>query len=209
MTYNDSDIEYGSTRELVFHLTMIGGTFALIAGAMLFLVPLKEMPSTEITVEEFSELAALRTAEATALSTTQDNGDGTHIIPIEAAKAALVANPELLSTAFAGMGSGGGEPGVEVDPLVATGKTLFASKTCFTCHSTDGSRLVGPTFKGLAGKEEKLTDGTTVTVDVAYLTESIKDPMAKIVEGYAPAMPPLPLTDDEIAALIAYISSLQ
>jgi mono/diheme cytochrome c family protein len=208
VTYNDSDIEYGSTRELVFHLTMVGGIFAIIVGAMMFLVPLKEMPSTKITVEEFPELQALHTAEATALSTTKDNGDGTHVIPIEAAKAALVANPELMSTAFESMGSTG-EPGVEVDPVLAAGKALFASKTCFTCHSTDGSRLVGPTFKGLAGKEETLTDGTTVTVDDAYLAESITDPMAKIVEGYAPAMPPLPLTDDEVTALIAYISSLQ
>jgi mono/diheme cytochrome c family protein len=209
VTYNDSNIRYGSNRELVFHITISGGVVALILGAMLFVVPLKTMPTTDIEIVEFPELMELRAAEATALSTTTDNGDGTHVIPIEAAMAARVAEPDLLSHAFDGMGSDGSTDGLPVDPLVTTGKALFGSKICFTCHSIDGSRLVGPSFKGLMGREEKLADGSTITVDVAYITESIRDPMAKIVEGYAPAMPVLDLSDDEISALIAYISSLE
>ncbi|MCP4868617.1 MAG: cytochrome c [Proteobacteria bacterium] len=128
-------------------------------------------------------------------------------MPIDAAQAALVANPELLSTAFSGAGAD--DAAVDADPLVTAGKALFASKTCFGCHSTDGSRLVGPSFKGLSGKEEKLADGSTVTVDDAYLAESIVDPNAKVVEGYPPAMPPVPMSDEDVAALVAYINSLQ
>jgi len=208
MTYNDSDIQYGSNRELVFHGTIAAGVFGLIVGGMLFLVPLKEMPSTDVVVAEFPELTELHAAEETALHTTADNDDGSHIVPIEVAKAALVSNPGLLATAFGGMGEVV-DPGVEVDPLVASGKGLFASKTCFTCHSLDGSRLVGPSFKGLMGRTTALADGTSVTADAAYITESIKEPMAKVVEGFPPAMPPLPITDEEITALIAYISTLQ
>jgi cytochrome c oxidase subunit 2 len=47
------------------------------------------------------------------------------------------------------------------------------------------------------------------SVDDAYLAESIRDPKAKIVQGYADAMPPFgSLSDEEINALIAYIKSL-
>jgi cytochrome c oxidase subunit 2 len=48
-----------------------------------------------------------------------------------------------------------------------------------------------------------------VTVDDAYLTESIREPGAQIVEGYPPVMPPYPLTDDELKNLIAFIKTLK
>ncbi|NOH04292.1 MAG: cytochrome c [Chloroflexi bacterium] len=49
-------------------------------------------------------------------------------------------------------------------------------------------------------------------MDEAYLTESIRDPNAKIVSGFtSPSiMPPYPnLTDEEIANIIAYIQTLK
>ena len=211
MTYNDSNINYGSDREAVFHLTIIGFVCALVAALYFFGVPLKTMPTTTLEHAEFTELAELRAAETAALTTTEDKGDGTHVIPIAAAKAALVADPGLLSTAFAGMGdaAAAGDDD-DADPLVAQGKTLFASKTCFTCHSTDGSRMVGPTFKGLLGRETTLADGSTVTADEAYIVESIKDPNAKVGEGYPPAMVlTQTVNDEEIAALIAWIGTLE
>jgi len=33
------------------------------------------------------------------------------------------------------------------------------------------------------GRREKLTDGRTITVDEGYITESMMDPFAKIVDG--------------------------
>ena len=33
--------------------------------------------------------------------------------------------------------------------------------------------------------------------------------MAKVIDGYPPAMPPVPLTDEEVQQLIAYIKSLK
>ncbi|GAB4497172.1 MAG: cytochrome c oxidase subunit II [Anaerolineales bacterium] len=89
------------------------------------------------------------------------------------------------------------------------GKLLATKNGCVGCHSADGSPMTGPTWLGLFGKTEKLTDGSTITVDEAYITESIKDPTAKIVEGFAPVMPPYNLTDEEIANLIAYIKTLK
>jgi len=97
----------------------------------------------------------------------------------------------------------GGEVSVE------RGKTIAANNACNTCHSTDGSRLVGPSWKNLYGHEVELEDGTTVTADEEYLRESIVEPSAKIVKGFPPSMVPYDgLSDSEINSLIAYIKSL-
>jgi mono/diheme cytochrome c family protein len=94
------------------------------------------------------------------------------------------------------------------DPPEKKGEALFKLKACVGCHSLDGTRLVGPSMKGLVGRTEK-TDKGDVVVDDAYLIESIKAPSAKIVADYPPAMPAIPLSDDEIASLIAYIKTIQ
>jgi caa(3)-type oxidase subunit IV len=92
--------------------------------------------------------------------------------------------------------------------LAAKGKALFTSKTCSACHSIDGSRLVGPTMKGIWGRKEKLADGATIFVNKTYFVQSIKDPMSQIVEGYPPAMAMIVLTDEEIDAVLNYVASL-
>ncbi len=66
---------------------------------------------------------------------------------------------------------------------------------------------------GLFGSEETLDDGTVVTVDEAYLRESILDPNAKIVEGFSPNIMPDDfaerLSDSQLDLLIAYIKLLK
>jgi cytochrome c oxidase subunit 2 len=49
-----------------------------------------------------------------------------------------------------------------------------------------------PVLKGLYGKQTLLTIGQTVTVDDAYLRESILNSQAKIVSGFQPIMPDVP-----------------
>ena len=97
--------------------------------------------------------------------------------------------------------------------LAAQGMTITQNQGCLGCHSTDGSRLVGPTWQGVYGSQETLTDGTTVTVDDEYIRESIVDPNAKVVQGFQPNIMPQnfgqTLSDSDIEALIAYIKSLQ
>ena len=94
-------------------------------------------------------------------------------------------------------------------PLPDLGQQVFAQKACIGCHSVDGAAGVGPTIKGLFGKTELLADGTTVVVDENYLRESIVVPAAKVVQGYQPIMPPIPLTDREVDGLIEFIKTLQ
>jgi len=94
------------------------------------------------------------------------------------------------------------------DGDAAAGETI-AQAQCVACHSIDGSTVVGPTWQGLYGHEVELEGGETVTVDDEYLRESITDPGAKIVAGYANLMPTLDLDDNQVDDLIAYIRTLE
>jgi cytochrome c oxidase subunit 2 len=90
------------------------------------------------------------------------------------------------------------------------GKALVAQNGCGGCHSIDGSRLVGPTWHGLFGSQVKLSNGQTVTADEAYLTESVADPNAKVVDGFpSGVMPKFSLTDAQIKAIVSYIETLK
>jgi cytochrome c oxidase subunit II len=96
--------------------------------------------------------------------------------------------------------------------LADQGKELYSSKGCVACHSVDGKPGgVGPTYKGLYGSKKEFTDGSSVVADENYLRESILLSDAKIVKGYAPAMPIYrgQLEDEEVSALIDYIKSLK
>lgn len=91
------------------------------------------------------------------------------------------------------------------------GKQLYASQGCKGCHTVDGTRLLGPTWKGIWGTLETLTDGSKVKVDDNYIRESITVPAAKVVAGFNPVMPSYQgrLDDKQINALIEYIKSLR
>ena len=91
---------------------------------------------------------------------------------------------------------------------VANGKALAQSKGCVACHTVDGSAGVGPTWKGLFGKTETMADGSTAKVDEAYIHDFIRNPSARVVKGFQPIMPKLDVSDEEMAALTAYIASL-
>lgn len=94
------------------------------------------------------------------------------------------------------------------NPLAAKGKTLAQSKGCVACHTIDGSTGVGPSWKGLFGTTRTLTDGTTVQADEAYLKRAIREPLAQVVKGFPAIMPKVEVSDEELAALSAYMESL-
>lgn len=91
------------------------------------------------------------------------------------------------------------------------GKRLYTAKGCSTCHSVDGSKLTGPSFKGIYGTPQPLTVGTNVNADDDYIRESILNPQAKIVAGYAPVMPSFQgiIKEKELQGLVEYIKSLK
>ncbi len=104
------------------------------------------------------------------------------------------------------------ESGVPNDP-VERGMLWSERFGCFTCHSIDGTKIVGPSWQGIYESERQMDDGTTVIADVEYLKESIVDPNAKIVSGYPPGVMPQnfgqEMTPEQIADVIEYIKTLK
>jgi len=94
------------------------------------------------------------------------------------------------------------------DSLLEKGRQLVESHGCRACHSQDGSTSLGPGWKDLYGRSEQLADGTRVQVDEAYLKESILEPQARLVQGYPPVMVAYTFSQDELAAVVAFIKSL-
>ena len=96
-------------------------------------------------------------------------------------------------------------------PPEERGKELFTKMACNTCHSVDGSKNVGPTFKGVFGTQEELASGEFILVDENYMRESMLLPQAKVVKGFDPVMPTFEgiLKDQDIDDLIAYLKTLE
>ncbi|MFC5051427.1 GDSL-type esterase/lipase family protein [Rubritalea spongiae] len=92
----------------------------------------------------------------------------------------------------------------------------FATRTfqanCANCHAID-TKAVGPALRGLLGKKQTviLADGSKkeVTIDHDYLVTAIKKPMSMYPEGFAPAMPPMQLSDKEVDMLVKWLESLK
>ncbi len=95
--------------------------------------------------------------------------------------------------------------------LVEQGKEVYEKKGCVACHSTDGTKKLGPTHKGLFGSKVELADGRTVVADENYIRNHIENPQQNTVKGYNPIMPTFKglITEKEMNALIAYIKSLK
>jgi cytochrome c oxidase subunit 2 len=93
---------------------------------------------------------------------------------------------------------------------VEWGELLFAQKGCTACHQREegGPQLAGPSFAGLFGRQERLVGGESITVDRAYVEHSIREPRAQVVDGFNPVMPQIPMSDQQLEALIAYLQTL-
>ena len=110
------------------------------------------------------------------------------------------------------------------DPaLIAKGKVLFMTKTCFLCHQTDpaipapaGLAVKSPQFIGdFWGKEREVHIGylgpiKKVVLNEEYFIESVSQPLAKVAKGALVPMTfdPSLVNDEEILALMAYVKSL-
>jgi cytochrome c oxidase subunit 2 len=127
-------------------------------------------------------------------------------------RALLALVPVLVLTgvlaACGGDDSGGSSSSGGASADAEAGKQVARDRGCTSCHSSNGDRGTGPTWKGLYGSEIELADGTTVTADELYIKESITDPGAKIVKGYGNMMPHFTLSQEEVNQLFAYIQSL-
>jgi len=93
--------------------------------------------------------------------------------------------------------------------LASAGAKLFQDLACNTCHRPDAQGR-GPVLEGLFGKTVTLQNGETITVDEAYVRESILQPAAKITAGFQPIMPTFQglVSEEQLLELIEYVKSL-
>ncbi|WP_414663003.1 DUF6797 domain-containing protein [Horticoccus sp. 23ND18S-11] len=100
------------------------------------------------------------------------------------------------------------------------GQRLAQLFACVACHADTYNPIVaksGPPWKGLFGSQRAVFVAgktTKVTVDEAYIRESILDPSAKIASGFEKgeyAMPSFAgvLTDSQVESLVLFVKSLK
>lgn len=97
-----------------------------------------------------------------------------------------------------------------LSPQAVEGKATFESY-CRRCHETSGEVVVvGPSLAGVATRAETRIAGLDAA---AYLHNSIEEPGAYIVEGFADGLMPRDfkeqLTPEQIEGLVAFLLTLQ
>jgi cytochrome c oxidase subunit 2 len=96
----------------------------------------------------------------------------------------------------------------------AEGEAIMKAQGCFACHSTDGSRIIGPSYLNIYGEQQTvIRDGkeVTITVDEAYVHKAIYDPNSETVKGYPKNLMQSyagVLSEDDVAKIIEYLKSL-
>jgi hypothetical protein len=96
--------------------------------------------------------------------------------------------------------------------MVKVGREIMEGKgLCLTCHTIGQSgALRFPDLEGIGAKAKSRVPGLS---DVDYLAQSLYEPMAFVVPGFPPAMPPMNeppigLTDQELLCVIAALQNL-
>lgn len=94
--------------------------------------------------------------------------------------------------------------------LAEVGELLYNSQGCKTCHTLDGSKLVGPSFKNVYGHEFETESGETIVANDAYIKESILTPNVSVIKGFQPVMTPYAgiLDDRKIEAITEFLKTL-
>lgn len=104
--------------------------------------------------------------------------------------------------------------GITVAEGRGAGEVLIREKGCTGCHTTDGSTLVGPTFKGIYMRKTKVfREGKIIEVisDDNYLRDAILEPSKDTVKDYPQLMPSFKdqLTQEELEEILEYLKTLK
>lgn len=94
---------------------------------------------------------------------------------------------------------------------VEMGRNLYHRRSCAQCHSIDGTRITGPTFKDLYGSTQHFTDGSSAVVDDPYIRHFVRNPQQRIPVGYDPVMTAFGtdvLSEKDLDGIIAFMKSI-
>jgi cytochrome c oxidase subunit 2 len=98
--------------------------------------------------------------------------------------------------------------------LADQGWQVLTKNGCNACHSSDGSKLIGPSYLGGWGGTRTVVSGreeVQVTVDEAYIKRSIFDPDAEVVQGFNKGLMLSyegMVTEEEVELIIEYLKAL-
>ena len=98
--------------------------------------------------------------------------------------------------------------------LADQGWEVLTRNGCNACHSSDGSKLIGPSYLGSWGGTRTVVSGREeqqVSVDEDYVKRSIFDPDAEVVEGYGKGQMFTyegMVTEEEVKLIIEYLKEL-
>lgn len=112
----------------------------------------------------------------------------------------------LMVTAMAVSCGGNSDSATRAD--ASPGRLIAERNGCLSCHSVDGSRRAGPSWKDLYGADVELEDGRVVVADEEYLDRAISQPGVEVVKGFAASMPSNSLSEQDRRAVIEYVKSL-
>ena len=95
------------------------------------------------------------------------------------------------------------------------GLVILKQNACISCHSSDGSKIIGPSFKGLWNKTELVeTNGETreITVDRDYVRKSLNEPNADITQGFNKGLMisyKETISDEQMDQIIDYLKTIK
>jgi cytochrome c oxidase subunit 2 len=98
--------------------------------------------------------------------------------------------------------------------LAEQGFEILRSNGCNACHSSDGTKLVGPSYLSGWGNTRAVTTGREkreVIFDEEYVTRSIYEPNADIVDGYNRGLMLSyegMISEEEVKLIIEYLKAL-
>lgn len=102
---------------------------------------------------------------------------------------------------------------LDTEIMVELGREIVHGRgLCFNCHRVgpEGHATTGPNLDGVGTRAGHRVEGMN---DVEYLTQSLYNPKAFVVEGHVPGMTPvneapMSLSDLDVLMVIAYLQSL-
>jgi cytochrome c1 len=137
------------------------------------------------------------------------------VLSVIAAAVLVSMNPSFASGKAGGtpnqLGAAAGAAGAGLEPgsPAFEGAQIIATKQCVSCHTIPGvpnaTGTVGPNLAGVASRS-KIAGGAVNNTGPDDLRKWISDPAA-LKPGTA--MPKVPLTDNELTAIVAFLETLK
>ena len=174
-----------------------------------------ELPDV-VASDTMTETVAISVSMSVAESSAITESGGVTTTAGSPVVAATVALTETVTVTETGVSSETSSSASFDPALVNAGLTVYRAQYCGVCHTVDAAETrgtFGPPHNGMgATAAARLTDDTyhgAATTPAEYVRESIVDPQAFIVPGYATTshrMPPYAHLDEaSVDALVAFL----